>query len=229
MIRIVIADDEDVIRTGLRTILTASGDIEVVAEAATGTAAVEAVERTTPDLAVLDLIMPGGPDGAETARTLRAHHPGLGILILTTDTDEESVARVWRAGADGYLLKTASAPDLVAAVHQAVEHRAVLSPALITSVLDRFASHRHPVDTEEFGREVRQLSAQELRVVLAVADGLGNREIAELIGVAEGTVKAYVSRALHKLALDNRTQLALLANDHRGLFTRALDEASSTG
>ncbi|MFE0103633.1 response regulator [Streptomyces sp. NPDC059009] len=227
MIRIVIADDEELIRTGLRTILTATGEIEVIGEAGSGGDVVEAVARQEPDVAVLDLVMPGELDGAEAARQLRARHPDLGILILTTRTDEDSVARVWRAGADGYLLKTASGAEMIAAVRQAAEHRAVLSPDVISSVMDRFASHRHAGETTELELQLRQLSAQELRTVLAVADGLGNRDIAGLLGMAEGTVKTYVSRALHKLALDNRTQLALLANDHRGLLARVLERAST--
>ena len=105
-------------------------------------------------------------------------------------------------------------------------HRAVLSPDVISSVMDRFSSHRHPPDTAELEQLAGQLSAQELRTVLALADGLGNRDIGELLGMAEGTVKTYISRALHKFGLDNRTQLALLANDHRHLLAHALDHAN---
>ncbi|MEV6953163.1 response regulator transcription factor [Streptomyces sp. NPDC051183] len=226
MIRVLLTDDEDIIRAGLRLVLGAAGDIEVVGEAASGAEAVEAAGRLEPDVVLLDFVMPGDLDGAQTARRLRALHPALGIVVLTTRTDEEAVARVWRAGADGYLLKTASGADMVRAVREAAQHRAVLSPDLLASVMDRFAGGGHTGDAV-FTAGIADLSAQEVRTVLALADGLGNREIAELVGVAEGTVKTYVSRALHKFGLDNRTQLALLANDHRALLRTALGDGRS--
>ncbi|MFE9559788.1 response regulator [Streptomyces sp. NPDC006487] len=222
MIRIVITDDEDVIRAGLRTILAVPDEIEVVGEAGTGSEALRVVTELCPDVVVLDLAMPGGPDGAETARLLREEHPGLGILILTTIADEEQVARVWRAGADGYLLKTASGAEMREAVHSAAGHRAVLSPDVISTVMSRFATHHHPAPTPEVMARVHSLSQGELRCVVALADGLGNREIAERLGLAEGTVKTHLSRALHKSGLANRTQLALLANDQRALLTGLL-------
>ncbi|MET9856604.1 response regulator transcription factor [Streptomyces sp. NPDC006450] len=222
MLRIVITDDEDVIRAGLRTILTVQDDIEVVGEAGNGAEALAVVAEQDPDVVVLDLAMPGGPDGAETARLLREGHPGLGILVLTTIADEEHVARVWRAGADGYLLKTASGAEMREAVHSAAEHHAVLSPAVISTVMSRFSTHHHPAPTPEVMARIRALSQGELRCVVALADGLGNREIGARLGLAEGTVKTHLSRALHKFGLDNRTQLALLANDQRELLTALL-------
>ncbi|MFI6943728.1 response regulator [Streptomyces sp. NPDC050418] len=224
MIRIVIVDDEEVVRTGLRTILGAGDDIKVVGEAGSGEEALELVTAQAPDGVVLDLAMPGAMDGAETARLLRESHPDLGILILTALADEEHVARVWRAGADGYLLKTASGEQMRAAVHSAVEHRAVLSPAVISAVMDRFASHHHPAGGPRLVEQIKSLAPMELRCVLAVAEGLGNAEIAARLRLAEGTVKSHVSRALRKFGLDNRTQLALLVNDQRGLFLRALND-----
>ncbi|WP_199546966.1 response regulator transcription factor [Streptomyces sp. N35] len=222
MIRIVIVDDEEVVRTGLRTILDGGADIEVVAEAGSGEQALELVAAHTPDGVVLDLAMPGGLDGAETARLLRERHPDLGILILTALADEDQVARVWRAGADGYLLKTAAGDQMRAAVHSAVAHRAVLSPAVIATVMDRFAGHLHPAGGPELVAQAASLSPMELRCVVAVSEGLGNREIAERLSLAEGTVKSHISRALRKFGLDNRTQLALLVNDQRGIFLKAL-------
>ncbi|MDD9376136.1 response regulator transcription factor [Streptomyces sp. ZAF1911] len=222
MIRIVITDDEDVIRAGLRTILAVPDEIEVVGEASSGSEALQVVAAHSPDVVLLDLAMPDGPDGAETARLLREEHPGLGILVLTTIADEEQVARVWRAGADGYLLKTASGAEMREAVHSAAGHRAVLSPDVISTVMSRFATHHHPAPTPEVLARVHSLSQGELRCVVALADGLGNREIAERLGLAEGTVKTHLSRALHKCGLDNRTQLALLANDQRELLTGLL-------
>ncbi|MGW6709531.1 response regulator [Streptomyces sp. NPDC054956] len=222
MIRIVVVDDEDVIRAGLKTILAVPDGIEVVGEASTGSRALEVVAERLPDVVVLDLAMPDGLDGAETARLLREGHPDLGILVLTTIADEEQVARVWRAGADGYLLKTASGEDMREAVRSAAEHRAVLSPDVIATVMSRFATHHHPAPTPEVMARIRALSQGELRCVVALADGLGNREIGERLGLAEGTVKTHLSRALHKFGLDNRTQLALLANDQRELLTALL-------
>lgn len=222
MLRIVITDDEDVIRAGLRTILTVQGDIEIVGEASTGAEALTVVAEQAPDVVVLDLAMPDGFDGAETARLLREAHPDLGILILTTIADEEHVAKVWRAGADGYLLKTASGAEMREAVRSAAGHRAVLSPTVISTVMSRFSTHHHPAPTPEVMERIRALSQGELRCVVVLADGLGNREIGERLGLAEGTVKTHLSRALHKFGLDNRTQLALLANDHRELLTALL-------
>lgn len=222
MLRIVITDDEDVIRAGLRTILTVPEEIEVVGEASTGSDALKAVAEQSPDVVVLDLAMPDGLEGAETARLLREAHPSLGILILTTIADEEQVARAWRAGADGYLLKTASGADMRKAVYSAAEHHAVLSPDVISTVMSRFSTHHHPAPTPEIMAQIRALSQGELRCVVALADGLGNREIADRLGLAEGTVKTHLSRALHKFGMDNRTQLALLANDQRELLTGLL-------
>ncbi|WP_424216466.1 response regulator (plasmid) [Streptomyces sp. BI20] len=222
MIRVVIVDDEEIVRAGVRTLLEAAEDIVVVAEAASGARALAAVARHAPDVVVLDLLMPEGPDGAETAGRLRADAPDLGILVLTTRVDEAALARVWRSGADGYLLKTASGEEMRRAVRDASRHRAVLSPDLLAPVLDTYARHRHAANAE-FLAGVAGLSVRELRVLLALADGAGNQEIAGALDVAEGTVKTYVSRTLRKLGLDNRTRLALLANDHRRLLRETLE------
>ncbi|MBC9715323.1 response regulator transcription factor [Streptomyces sp. TRM66268-LWL] len=149
--------------------------------------------------------------GDEALEVVAAHDPD-GVVLDLAMPD----------GLDGYLLKTAAGEQMRAAVQSAVEHRAVLSPAVIATVMDRFAGHHHPAVDETLVAQVGTLSPMELRCVLAVSEGLGNREIAERLSLAEGTVKSHISRALRKFALDNRTQLALLVNDQRGVFLKAL-------
>ncbi|MFC7309242.1 response regulator [Streptomyces monticola] len=210
MIRVVLADDEEIIRDGLRTVLESAGDIEVVGVANNGTEALTAVRQLVPDVLVLDLNMPV-MGGITALRHLEGVHPRPRVLILTTFGDEGSLLKAWECGADGFMLKMSSSADLLHAVRNVAAQGNALAPALIKQLLDRMVAGNDS-EAELFKQRLHLLSAQERRTVLGVAKGRSNREIGRELGVAEGTVKAYVSRALQKLELSNRTHMAVLAN-----------------
>ncbi|WP_330328491.1 response regulator transcription factor [Streptomyces sp. NBC_00536] len=209
VIRVVLADDEEIVRAGLCGVLDAAADLAVVDAVGSGAQALTSVRDHVPDVLVLDLDMPG-MDGISVIRRLRELPPGPGILVLTTVSDEAALIRAWRAGADGFLLKSASPADLVHAVSSVAAGRPALAPSLIRTLMDRFAAEETPWPTG-FERRMGTLSERERSTAAGVAQGLSNREIAARLGVAEGTVKAYVSRCLRKLRVHNRTQLAVEA------------------
>ncbi|MFC5724529.1 response regulator [Streptomyces gamaensis] len=205
-----LADDEEIVCEGLRAVLGAAEDIQVVATAGSGTEALTAVREHVPDVLVLDLDMPG-MNGVAVARRLRETTPRPGVLILTAHSDDEMLAKAWRAGVCGFMLKSSSTADLLHAVRSVAAESAVLAPALVRTLMDRFAENNERRQTD-FERRLETLSGRERGTVVGIARGLTNREIAQELGVAEGTIKAYVSRSLRKMKLHNRTQLAVQAN-----------------
>ncbi|MFC5290020.1 response regulator [Actinokineospora guangxiensis] len=203
-IRVVIADDEPLLRHGLSVLLTASGRVEVVAEASNGAEAVRAVHAHRPDVLLLDVQMPG-TDGLTALRDL-AGVP-VAVAILTTFDLDEYVARALELGAAGFLLKDADPDTLVRAVADLASGGAVLDPRITARLLPRLRtaglSLRH-------ARSIDALSVRERQVLDQIADGRANAAIAELLGLTEATVKSYVSQVLTKLGVHNRVQAALL-------------------
>lgn len=207
-LRVVIADDQPLMRAGLRTLLELESDIEVVGEAEDGREAVAEASRLRPDVVLMDVQMPH-LTGVEATRTLRAQLPEVRVLILTTFDDDRTVFEGLGAGASGYLLKDVSGEELAAAVRTVAAGGAVMGPAVAGKVLGRMV--RAPVgDRLEKGD---LLNPRELEILAAIGDGLSNPEIARRLGLAEGTVKNYVSRILQKTGSDDRTQAALRARD----------------
>ncbi len=210
-ITIAIVDDQQLVRAGFRMILEAEDDVEVVAEAADGLAAVEVIERDRPDLALVDVRMPH-LDGIEATRRLVAGGSPTKIVILTTFDLDEYVFAALRAGASGFLLKDTPADRLVEAVRTVAAGDALLSPAVtrrvVTAFVEGVATQRPPPP------ELDALTDREQEVLRLLARGRSNAEIAEALFVSETTVKTHVGRVLHKLHLRDRVQAVVFAYEH---------------
>jgi DNA-binding NarL/FixJ family response regulator len=210
-IRVLLVDDQPLLRTGFRMILSAEADLQVVGEAADGAAAVELAQRLRPDVILMDIRMPG-MDGIEATRRLAG--PGVEnparVLILTTFGLDEYVVEALRAGASGFLLKDTPPEDLIEAIHVIAAGEALLAPSVTRRLLDRFAS-RLPMLAETASPALADLTERVLEVLRLVAQGLSNTEIADRLVVSETTVKTHVSHIFAKLDLRDRVQAVILA------------------
>jgi DNA-binding NarL/FixJ family response regulator len=208
VIKVVIVDDQVLVRAGFRMVLAAQDDMAVVGEAGDGAQALRLLQQTPADVVVMDIRMPV-MDGVEATRRLRAdHRPGPRILVLTTfDTDADAFAAL-QAGASGFLLKNAPPEELLAAIRVVAAGDAVVAPRVTRRLLERFAGQltNQPPD-----HHLNELTEREQEVLLLVAKGLANAEIAEHLHVAETTVKTHVGRILTKLGLRDRVQAVVLA------------------
>jgi DNA-binding NarL/FixJ family response regulator len=212
MTRVVIADDEPLVVEGVRIVLETAG-IEVAGTAHNGRDALAAVERRRPDVALLDLHMPG-LGGLAVAERLGAASPGTRALVLTSFGDEGNVLSAVEAGVAGFVLKTCAPEELVAAVKAVAAGEAYLSPVVTRMVLGLVAPESAPRRRDAVER-IARLAAREREVLDLVAEGLSNAEIAGRVHMSEATVKTYVSRVLAKLGCANRVQAAMLARDAR--------------
>jgi DNA-binding NarL/FixJ family response regulator len=210
VIRVLIADDEWMVRAMLRTILQASGDILVVAEAGDGAAAVAQARLHRADVALVDIRMPG-TDGLTATRELGALPDPPKVVVLTTFDLDEYVRSALRHGAVGFLLKDASGAELVGAVRAAAAGDAMLSARVTRRLLDTLAERDTPERRRAEAR-LNRLTGKEREVLLALAEGLPNAGIARRLGLSEATVKTHISRILSKLELGNRVQAAILAH-----------------
>jgi NarL family two-component system response regulator LiaR len=201
-IRLVLVDDHRVVRRGLRSYLEAFPDITVVGETSTGEEALEAIEGWLPDVVVMDLLMPGGMDGIETTRRIRAITPHTQVVVLTAYTDDARVVAALRAGAIGYVRKEADPEILMAAVRAAARGQSMLDPAVAGSVLQDLVSSARARD---------ELTEREMEVLRLLAHARTNREIAEILVLGEETVKTHVGNILAKLHLAHRTQAVIHA------------------
>jgi DNA-binding NarL/FixJ family response regulator len=211
-LRVVIADDQPMMRAGFRAVLEATGSIEVVAEAGTGEEAVLAARRHDPDVVLMDIRMPG-LDGIEATRRL----PGHRVLILTTFGLDEYIIEALRAGASGFLLKDAPTQEVVDAVRAVAAGDAVLAPAVTRQLLDQ-VGRRLPAAMSRAPEALRELTDREQQVLRMLAIGLSNAEIAEALVLSEATVKTHVSNLLGKLGLRDRVQAVIYAYES-GLIT----------
>jgi DNA-binding NarL/FixJ family response regulator len=209
VIRVLIADDQALVRSGFRMILEAREDVEVVGEAATGSEAVELAARLDPDVILMDVRMPG-LDGVEATRRLTASGSRARVLILTTFDVDEYVYEAIRAGASGFLLKDVQPAQLVEAVRVVADGEGLLAPTVTRRLLERFASE---LPDEKPPVSLESLTPRELEILRLVASGLSNAEIAERLVVTEATVKTHVSAVLRKLGLRDRVQAVVLAYD----------------
>jgi two-component system, NarL family, response regulator LiaR len=203
VIRVLIADDHAVVRQGLRTYLELQPDIDVIAEAADGDAAVAEAARLAPDVVLLDLVMPQ-LDGVAALRLLRERAPTAHVIVLTSFGEDERLFDALRAGAVGFLLKDTEPAELVRAIRSAHAGQSPLSPATATRVVAELARGGRP-------RAAELLTPRELDVLRLIARGRSNKRIALELGVAEKTVKTHVGHVLGKLGLSDRTQAALYA------------------
>jgi DNA-binding NarL/FixJ family response regulator len=207
-LRVVIADDQPMMRAGFKAILEATGDIEIVAEAGTGTEAVRVVRALAPDVVLMDIRMPE-MDGIEATRRLA----GQRILVLTTFAVDEYIIEALRAGASGLLLKDASTRELVDAVRAVASGDAVLSPRVTRQLLDQ-VGRRLPAPVRRAPDAMVSLTDREREVLSMIAGGMTNAEIATALVLAEATVKTHVSHLFGKLGLRDRVQAVIFAYEH---------------
>lgn len=214
-VRVLLVDDQELIRAGLRGILRASYGFEVVGELADGAGVVAAVAELRPDVVVMDVRMPG-VDGVEATRRLAALDDAPPVLVLTTFEDEEVLAGALRAGADGFLLKGVPADDLQRAVRQVASGGSWLDPAVTRRVLTAYRSGSRPGAGGATGGStaLEVLTAREREVLVLIGSGLTNGEIAAELVVGEGTVKTHVGHVFAKLGLRDRAAAVVLAFDH---------------
>ncbi|MBV9786883.1 MAG: response regulator transcription factor [Chloroflexi bacterium] len=215
MIRVLLVDDQKLIRQGIQTLLELEPDLEVVGAAENGREAIAAVERLQPDVALMDVRMPE-MDGVAATRVLTERFPQVGVIILTTFDDDEYVFEGLKAGARGYLLKDVSSDDIAAAVRTVAAGGALIQPSIARKVVAEFSRLAagpvsSPVSAPPVDPLVQPLTERELDVLRALANGLSNREIADKLVITEGTVKNHVSNLLAKLDVRDRTQAVLKA------------------
>lgn len=216
MTTVLLVDDQALIRMGLRLVIDSEPDLEVVGEASDGAVALDQVAALAPDVVLMDIRMPG-VDGIEATRRVVAEHPTVRVLVLTTfDVDEYAFAAL-RAGASGFLLKSARPEELADAIRTIASGSSVVAPRVVRRMLDLFAPHLpggpgvSPARPEDVAPALRDLTPRELDVLRAVAEGLSNAEIAEQLVLSTTTVKTHVGNMLAKLGVRDRVQAVILA------------------
>ncbi len=211
-IRVVLVDDQPLLRQGYRMVLSAQHDLEVVGEAADGAAAVRAAHTLRPDVVLMDVRMPG-MDGIEATRQIVQQTPEVRVIILTTFDIDQYAFSALRAGASGFLLKNVPPDDLLSGIRAVATGDAVVAPSMTRRLLEAFSSHLpdRPDDAEPRDRVLDVLTDREREVFTLVATGLSNREIASALVLSEATVKTHIGRILTKLDLRDRVQAVILA------------------
>jgi DNA-binding NarL/FixJ family response regulator len=217
MIRIVLADDQTLIRQGIQTLLELEPDLQVVGRAGNGQEAIAAVAQARPDVVLMDIRMPV-LDGVAATRAITARFPEVGVIILTTFDDDEYVFEGLKAGARGYLLKDVDSAEIVVAVRAVAAGEALIQPSIARKVVaefSRLAAQGNPAQpaTPQPEPLAEPLTEREHEVLHAIAAGLSNREIAERLVITEGTVKNHVSNLLAKLGVRDRTQALIRARE----------------
>jgi two-component system, NarL family, response regulator LiaR len=204
-ITLILADDHSMVRLGLKAYFSTLTDIEVIGEASTGEQVVQLVEQQTPDVVLMDLLMPG-IGGIEATRQVRRISPSTQVIILTSYHDDEHIFPAIRAGALSYVLKDIDPDDLADAVRRAHANEAILNPRIAARLVKEMSGSR-----EEKANPFRELTGREFEVLREIAAGKNNQEIAEFLVISEKTVKTHITNILSKLHLADRTQAAVLA------------------
>lgn len=202
-----LADDHDLFRQGVRRLLEATEDVEVIGEAPSGEAAVRLVEDLAPDVVLLDITMPG-LSGIDAARIVKATSPRTSLIMLTVHGEEEFLFEAIKAGAMGYLLKDCTAEELLRAIRVVYEGEGLLAPTMAAKVMHEFARTR---ETHELAAVTHPLTQREVEILQHVASGLANKEIALRLKISERTVKNHLSNIMEKLHVNSRTQAAVYA------------------
>jgi DNA-binding NarL/FixJ family response regulator len=206
-VRVLLVDDDDLMRAGLKSVLSSDETIEVVGEAGDGRDALRRIRDLRPDLVLMDIRMPE-LDGISATRELLAAEPNVKVVVLTTFEQDDYIFEALSAGASGFLLKRTKPEELIAAIHTVAAGDSLLSPSVTRRVIDRMATQPSPVVS---GRRLDELTPREREVLELLARGLSNREIAEALFIEESTVKTHVKRVLMKLGLRDRVQAVILA------------------
>jgi DNA-binding NarL/FixJ family response regulator len=206
--RVVLVDDEALVRSGLRLILEGDPTLTVVGEAADGLAAIDTIRHAAPDVILMDIRMPH-LDGLAATERLLAAQPDLRIIVLTTFDTDDLVLKALRLGASGFLLKDTPPAELIEAVQKVAAGQTILSQPVITQLIDAVAGQPEPERRAGAARRLALLTAREREVALLIAEGRSNAEIAERFFVSITTVKTHVGKILDKLAVDNRVQIAI--------------------
>ena len=207
MIRLLIVDDHEMVREGLKAILVSEPDFSIVGEAASAEQALELTERLRPDIALVDIRLPG-TNGIELCRIISERHPQTAVIILTTFTDESLVAQCIQAGARGFIVKDIERLDLKRSIRAVARGEAAIDTKVAASVL---AQLRRSPPQAEASPAPDLLSSQQLVILRLVAQGLSSREIATQLYLSENTVKGYVQEILHRLGVKNRTEAVMVA------------------
>lgn len=211
MIKVLIADDQELIRESLKIILDVNADIKVVGVAENGRKVLDLLKKTSPDIILMDIRMPE-LDGVQCTKAVKEKFPDVKIIILTTFDDDEYVFYALKYGASGYLLKGCSVQELTSAIHTVMNGGSILNQSVLTKVVKLFNQLAQTSITPELdGRNLEALNRTERNVASLVGRGLSNKEIAEALFLSEGTIRNALSSALSKLNLRDRTQLAIWA------------------
>jgi two-component system response regulator DevR len=208
-LRVMLVDDHEIVRDGIRAALAPEDDIVVTAQAGTVQEAIDEADRTRPDVVVMDVRLADG-SGIEATREIRARHPETKVLMLTSFADDEALFASIMAGASGYVLKQVRPGELLRAIRAVGAGDSLLDPSVTSAVLDRLRKGKHLMKDERLAR----LSPQEERILQAIAEGETNRQIGEDLGLAEKTVKNYVSSILSKLEVARRAEAAAYLARH---------------
>jgi DNA-binding NarL/FixJ family response regulator len=209
MIKVIICDDQSIVRDGLEMLLKLEPDIQVLGTAEDGASAVQKVEKEQPDLVLMDLKMPV-MNGIEATRQIRSRYPEVKVLVLTTYDDDAWIFDAIQAGASGYLLKDTPREELIKAVKGTVSGKTYVDPSVAGKVLGQVSSHQ----TRATSQVTSKLSEREVEILRLIAKGLSNEDISEKLFLSEGTVRNHVSSILSKLGVADRTQAAIMAIQH---------------
>lgn len=209
MIKVMIADDQDIVREGLNMILSLHEEIEVVGEASNGEELLAKIERKTPEVVLMDIRMPI-MNGIEATKHIKEKYPGIKIVILTTFNEDQYIFEGLQYGADGYLLKDSGSKDLLEAIKSAVRGDILLNPNITRKVIQALRVQKSETANEEVTRLLSTLTPRELEVTKQVLQGKTNKDISNDLFVTEGTVKNYVSKVLEKMQTNNRSELIIL-------------------
>lgn len=212
MVRVLLVDDDALVRAGLKIILSSADDVEIVGEADDGAKAVAAVRAHRPDVVLMDIRM-AEMDGIAATTALRHLNPAPQVIVLTTFQADEHVIGALRAGASGFLVKDTPPLDIINAVRLVAAGEAIISPSATRTLLSHFGDSEATARREAAAARLTQLTDRELEVATAIASGASNAEVAARLFMSEATVKAHVTRLLTKLHVSNRVQIAILMHD----------------